>query len=244
MTALLLLICLVVGILMGAVGVGGVLLIPALYSPLAGLGIKQAMATALLTFIFAGIVGTLSYLRRGNIPWSITVPVCLGAIPFGFLGAWVNSMADVGSLRLLLAAFVAFTGLHALLMRASERDPPFRQRPRLQWALLLGVGAAVGFGSGLTGVGGPALSVPIMVLLGFAPLAAIGASQVVQVLSAASGTIGNLQYGSIDFTLAGPIIIAEGVGVLLGVRIAHRVDATVLRALIGIACVLVGLVLL
>jgi uncharacterized membrane protein YfcA len=68
--------------------------------------------------------------------------------------------------------------------------------------LLVAVGGIAGFGSGLTGVGGPALSVPLMVLFGFPALVSIGASQVLQIVAAVSGTLGNLRFGSIDFGVA------------------------------------------
>jgi len=59
-------ISLVVGMLIGAVGIGGILLIPAL-NILGGLTIQEAMATALATFIFTGVIGTFSFQRRGSI---------------------------------------------------------------------------------------------------------------------------------------------------------------------------------
>ena len=52
-----------VGALIGAVGIGGILLIPAL-TAFAGLGIHEAMATALFTFAFTGITGTMLFQRR------------------------------------------------------------------------------------------------------------------------------------------------------------------------------------
>ena len=93
---------LIVGLLIGTVGVGGVLLIPAL-DLLTPLSIQAAMATALFTFIFTGIVATLLFQRRGSIDWSVTVPLCAGGAVFGFVGAWANSKLDAAVLTLILA---------------------------------------------------------------------------------------------------------------------------------------------
>ncbi len=60
-----------VGTLIGAVGIGGILLIPAL-SAFAGLPIHAAMATALFTFGFTGVTGTVMFQRRGSIDWNVT----------------------------------------------------------------------------------------------------------------------------------------------------------------------------
>lgn len=236
---LLMTVSLLVGISIGAVGIGGILLIPALVV-LAGLGVHEAMATALLTFFFTGIVGALLFQRRGSIRWQITVPVSIGAVLFGFVGAWANSRLNAPALTLILSSIIVFAGIYTLRMHARERVPPFDSHPGRQRALLTGIGAVVGFGSGLTGVGGPAVSVPIMVMFGFAPLATIGASQVIQIVAALSGTAGNLRYGSIDYGLAVPVALAQIIGVPLGVRIVHAVNAATLRRFIGMLCIVVG----
>ena len=239
MLAVLLVISLGVGVLIGAVGVGGVLLIPAL-NVTAGLSIQQSMATALFTFIFTGIVGTWLFQKRGSIDWGITVPLCIGAALFGFVGAWANTWLDSRVLTLILAALIVFAGVYTLKGRSGGHREVFAgQRRRQQW-LLAAIGAAVGFGSGLTGVGGPALSVPLLLLFGFSPLSAIGASQVIQILASVSGTLGNLQFGTIDFRLAAVVAVVEVIGVVIGVRIVHAVNAQVLRKAVAILCLLVG----
>ncbi|MBA2721680.1 MAG: sulfite exporter TauE/SafE family protein [Methylibium sp.] len=229
----------IVGLLIGAVGVGGVLLIPAL-ELLTSMSIQTAMATALFTFIFTGIVATVLFQRRGSIDWSITLPLCVGGALFGFAGAWANSLLDASVLTLILAVLIVFAGIYTLMSNAAARRAAFEGRPRARRNLLFVVGALTGFGSGLTGVGGPALSVPMMVMLGFSPLATVGASQVVQILAAVSGSAGNLFHGQIDFRLAGILTVFEIIGVCLGVYLAHAVNARFLRRGVGVLCVAVG----
>ena len=228
-----------VGILIGAVGVGGILLIPAL-NLLTPLSIQASMATALFTFIFTGIVGTFLFQRRGSIDWAITLPLCLGGALFGFVGAWANARLDARLLALILAVLIVFAGVYTLCSGGSRPVAGFHDRPRLQKVLLFGIGALTGFGSGLTGVGGPALSVPMMVLFGFPALAAIGASQVIQILAAVSGSIGHLAQGHVDLHLAALLTVFEVAGVWLGVRVGHAVDARTLRRAVGVLCLLVG----
>ena len=245
MTALawLLLSAFAVGTLIGAVGIGGILLIPAL-TAFAGLSIHAAMATALFTFAFTGIAGTIMFQRRGSIDWRITRPVLFGAVFFSFVGAWVNSLTGAGALSVLLAAIIIFAGVYTLAAWRGMPAPAFDGRWPAQRMLLLATGAAVGFGSGLTGVGGPVLSVPLMVLCGFPALAAIGTSQVIQIVAAVSGTLGNLRYGHIDFGIAATVTLVEILGVLLGARIAHAVNAAVLRKAVAAICIVIGCALL
>ena len=241
--ALLVAIALAVGFFIGAVGVGGILLIPALVL-LGGLGIHQATATALFSFLFTGLLGTWLFQRRGSIDWKMTVPVCAGAVVFSYLGAMVNSMVDARMLALIIALTIVFAGAYVLLPirhgSARQRDG----KSTAQQFLLLAVGAASGFGSGVSGAGGPLFSVPMMLVLRFVPLAAIGTSQVLQIIAAVSGTIGNLQYGSVDFLAAAWITLFELACVVLGTRAAHAVSVTVLRRMAAGLCVVVGLFML
>lgn len=236
-------IALVVGLFIGAVGVGGILLIPALHA-LTPLSLQASMGTALFTFVFTGIVGTAMFQRRGSIDWRMTLPMCAGGLVFGAVGAWANSRLDAKPLELVLASLIVLAGAYTLFGGRGRQQAAFAGRPRQQRALLVLIGALTGFGSGLTGVGGPAVSVPIMVLLGFPTLGAIGASQVIQILAALSGSAGYLARDLVDLHLAAGLVLFEIAGVWLGVQLAHRVDARHLRSFVGVLCIVVGSALL
>ena len=233
------LVSLIVGTLIGTVGVGGILLIPAL-SALADLSTHASMATALFSFIFTGVIGTWLYQRRGSIDWGITIPVCIGAIVFGYIGAMANAHADARLLNIILALIIVFAGIYA--MRPYKGESCFQAQPgnRKHLIMLLLIGSTVGFGSGLTGVGGPVLSVPIMVIIGFNPLTAIATSQVIQIAAAVSGSVSNLSNGFIDFQVASWVTVVELIGVMLGVHIAHTAKTHHLRNFVAVTCILVG----
>ncbi len=230
---------LVIGVFIGMVGVGGILLIPAL-SEFAGLSTHVSMATALFSFFFTGVAGTLLYQRYGSIDWHVTIPVCLGSVLFAYLGALVNSRADALLLRQILSSLIIFSGAYILCPWRRTRDMKYDRHSKIQKILLFGIGAVVGFASGLTGTGGPVLSVPIMMVCGFSPLACIATSQVIQIAVGFSGTVGNLLHGVIDFPVGLSITVLELTGVLIGVRLAHRAKAQQLRSCVALACILVG----
>ena len=236
-TILLLAVAVLVGLCIGAAGVGGVLLIPALQM-LTPLSVHAAMATALFTFIFTGIVGTVLFQRRGSIDWALTIPLCAGGALFGIVGAWAAARLDGRVLTLVLAVLIVLAGLYTVAGGRARAAAPFAGRPGRQRVVLFGIGALTGFGSGLTGVGGPALAVPMMVLLGFPAIVAVGASQVVQIVASVSGSLGHL--GTIDYALAAWLTGFEVAGVFGGVALAHRVDARTLRLGVGLLCIGVG----
>lgn len=227
------------GLFIGAVGIGGVLLIPAL-SALGGLSVHASSATALFTFFFTGVLGTFLFQRKGSIDWGMSLPVCGSAIVFSFAGAVVNSMIRASVLNEIIAVVIVAAGAYILLPAKHDVRQFTHSDSEWQRPLLLAIGAIAGFGSGLSGAGGPVFSVPIMLVLGFAPLTAIGVSQVLQITSSASGTLANLTFGSIDFTTAAWITVFELTGVMLGARAAHVVNMRQLRKAAAWLCILVG----
>jgi uncharacterized membrane protein YfcA len=226
-----------VGFCIGAAGIGGILLIPALIA--SGLATHQAQSTALFTFVFTGICGAFLFQRRGSIEWSQAVPICAGAAAFSFLGAWVNSLIAVDVLNLVVAAILLAAGVY-LFMPPTSSTGPQPKSPKQTLPLLMAIGAAAGFGSGLSGAGGPLFLVPIMLAAGFPPLNAIGSGQVLQVIAGVFGSLGNLRYGAIAFRSVGWLTAGELAGVFLGVHAAHRAKVLHLRTMVGILCVAAG----
>src|SRR3989442_2626862 len=104
----------VVGFFIGTVGVGGVLLIPFLVL-LGGLGIHAAAATALFTFLFTGLLGSYLFQRRGSISWRLTLPVCAGALVFGYLGAAVAAHIEPRALTAVIAVIIVIAGIYVFL---------------------------------------------------------------------------------------------------------------------------------
>lgn len=229
----------VVGLFIGTVGVGGVLLIPFLVA-LGGLDIHAAAATALFSFLFTGLLGSYLFQRRGSISWRTTVPVCAGALVFAYLGSAAAARIEPRPLTLVIAAMIVVAGIYVFLPPREPRRVLREGRAAGDLPVLIAVGAVSGFGSGLSGAGGPLFSVPMMVILGFAPLAAVGASQVLQIVAAISGSLASMQDGRIDFAIAAWVIGFELAGVAAGVRLAHAVSASTLRRIAAALCIAVG----
>ena len=223
-------------------GVGGVLMV-AFLALFGGLSIHQAAATSLFTFLFTGLLGTWLYQRRGSIDWRIAVPVCAGALVFGFLGAIAAAHVDARPLSIVIALIIVAAGIYIFIPQRSSAHPRFGPGWREQ-LLLTSVGAVSGFGSGFSGAGGPLFSVPIMVILRYVPLTAVATSQVLQIIAATSGSLGNWRHGFIDFRIAALIILFELAGLIVGVRLAHIASALALRRLAGALCVISGGLLL
>ncbi len=92
--------------------------------------------------------------------------------------------------------------------------------------LIIGLGGAVGFLSGLFGVGGGFLITPFLIFFGIPSAVAVatGVNQVVA--SSVSGTMAQWQRGNVDFKLGGVMLSGGIVGSVVGVQIVKLLRET------------------
>lgn len=230
---------LIVGILVGCVGIGGILLPPALVY-VGGFDPHLAMATSMWSFLFTGVVGTATYSRRRSVNWRMVSWLSVGIVPATLLGAHSNASLPASTLMIFLAALIFATGIDSLSKPSAVERPTHSFS---EGALLL-IGAVVGFGSALTGTGGPVLLVPILVRLRAPILASVGAGQVVQIPVAVFATIGYVLFGRVDIVLGTALGLIAVVGVMAGAHIAHRVPASMLRRIVAVSLVGTGLLII
>ena len=238
-TAALIVIAFVSGALIGGVGVGGVLLVPALVL-IGDLGVQEATPVATASFLFTGIAGTATYQRQERISWSIAGWLVLAAIPGAILGA-ASNVTLPGS---VVAAAVALV----LIVAAIQA---WRDVPEFDGAVdglgvfpLIAIGLAVGFGSTLSGTGGPVLLIPVMLLAGSSVALAVSSSQPIQIPIAVFGAASFLVYGTLDWQLAIALGLVQGGGAVTGAIVGNRLPVRSLRNIVGVALVVAAILLL
>jgi hypothetical protein len=233
------LIAAIVGILIGAIGIGGVLLVPTLTYML-GLGIHVAIATTMFTYLFSGAVGALEYARQNSIHWSMALWLCLGGMPGAYLGAATTWVTPGVILEGVIGFLVLLSGVQALRGPSDTAESVVNLKPMS----LMVIGLATGFGSSITGTGGPLVLIPILIWMQVPILTAVGLSQVIQIPIALLATAGNLTFGRIEWLIGMGIATLLVLGVVVGARIAHRISRVVLKRFIAFALLLVGAAML
>jgi uncharacterized membrane protein YfcA len=223
-----------VGVLIGAIGVGGVLLPPALVYA-GGLDVHVAAGTSSWCFLFTGVVGTLAYARTRAVPWALTGWLTLAIAPAAVLGALVNGLVSATVVWLLLGAITLGAGVHRLGSRRGG------ERTGLPRSAALAIGAAVGFGSAMTGTGGPVLLVPVLLVLGMAPVTAIAASQVIQLPLVGFAVLGYATTGSVDYGLGTRLGVLAAVGVVAGAFVVGRLRPQALNRVAAVLLVAIGI---
>lgn len=107
--------------------------------------------------------------------------------------------------------------------------------------LAIGLGVLAGVMSGLLGVGGGILFVPMLVALGLGQVEAAATSLLAIVPTAAVGTWRQARYGNLRVRPAVIVGVASIVGVEIGVQLATSLPEQLLRRLFGVLLIGVAL---
>lgn len=223
------------GLMIGCIGIGGVILVPALVF-LAGVPIQVGIPAAIMAYILSGLVATTVFARNKSIHWGMATWLCVGATPTAFAGAWAVSVVNPQLLEAFLGLLTFASGLNSL---RTQNAPDAAERNISSTQLLI-VGAVTGFLSSVSGTGGPLVLVPLIISLSVPVLVAVGLSQVIQLPVAIAATFGNILYGQIDLMLGGVLAASLTVGSWYGARLAHVVPRTTLRRIVSAVLVVVG----
>nr|WP_274636033.1 sulfite exporter TauE/SafE family protein [Microbacterium bovistercoris] len=240
---LLVAIALVGGIGITALGPGGVLVTIGLFT-LTDLTPAMVAGTSIVTHIGTGLLGTAVYLRSGQLREPVTrrtsVVLAATALVGTPIGVLVNSLFSVRAFGVLLGVFVAVVALLVLSRERRTRHLPEGADPRHPLALLVLLGLGISVVSGMFGVGGPMLSVPVLIAIGVPLLPALAAAQAQSIVIASVGSVGYAMQGAVDWPLALLVGIPEALGVVIGWRIAHaiptrRLKVALVAALLALA---------
>jgi uncharacterized membrane protein YfcA len=226
---------LLAGGLIGASGIGGVLLVPVL-SKLGGVPLPQAIAAASLGFALPALVA-LGPLRREPALALRCIPLLAGALGGAAAGALLLRWLPAGALMAGVTVLVMFSGWRGL--RRSGAAAPAPAAP-LAGAALLALGLLVGLGSALTGTGGPVLVLPLLMLLRQPVAFAVVAAQAIQLpVALASSTVHAIE-GRLDLPLAALCGLLMLAGSIAGQRAAARLDTRQLQRLVSLLLLAVG----
>lgn len=186
--------------------------------------------SALVLNLFVSAIGFVQFARAGHFRWNLFWPFAIASVPMAWLGAQV--VLDVGVYKKVLAMCLLIAVARMLGLFGGGRSS---ERP-LRIPVALVTGAALGFLSGLIGIGGGILLSPLFLIAGWAnakTTAAISAAFIF--VNSASGLLGVLGRGeTLDTTLWPLVLVALAGGWLGGWVGARRVPELRLRQVLGV----------
>jgi len=243
------------GSLSGLLGIGGgVVIVPALVFVF-GLSQHLAQGTTLALMVLPiGLLAAWTYYKNGHVDLRIAGLICLGFTAGGYFGAVLatalsNAMLErVFAVALMLVAFKMLTASEPAPDASSTiQAATTKLHITVPSALaLMAVGLLVGLVSGLIGIGGGVLLVPVLVFyFGRSQHEAQGTTLALMVPPV--GLLAACEYyhkGDVNLTIAALICAGFFVGGLIGARLATRLSSRLLGKVFGVSMILIALKML
>ena len=234
----LILLGLAVGVSSGLFGIGGgIIILPALVY-LFGYYTRIAAGTSLLAVVLPAVVGVISYAIEGNVNLLMALLLAAGSIFGAPIGSWLLTVLPQRAVRWGFIVFMLAV-IASLFVVIPSRDAVVE----IDWLLgagLVVLGLFTGVMSGLLGIGGGVIIVPLLVVLfGASDLVAKGTSLLVVIATGMSGTIANLRRKNVDPPAAIVIGVAAALATPVGVWTAHALSPEIANSVFAVFLALV-----
>jgi hypothetical protein len=231
---------LVAGVLSGLFGVGGgIVQTPAITSLLDAPAIV-AVATPLPVILPTAIVGAFTYWRANQIDLRAAAWISLTGALASAGGAAAAEVIDGRLLLVITGALLVWQAIG--VARGRTTGGPQEPRTPSIWTYAA-IGVAAGFVSGLLGIGGGIIMVPLLAgVLGMPLKTALGTSLAAIVVLVIPGTIVHAALGNIDWQIVAVLVVGSVIGARIGAGIALGASERTLRVVVASFLGLVGAV--
>ncbi|MEM4703741.1 MAG: sulfite exporter TauE/SafE family protein [Candidatus Bathyarchaeia archaeon] len=217
-----------IGIAAALTGVGGGIFIVPLLTLLYGFPPWIAIGTSLAAIILTSIASTVNYTKQKRIYFKIGAILILATAPGGYVGSTLLGIPEVKPwIGLIFGIFLIMVAIQMIWKAQSaknkkdnlSKDPLFEKTLfENKKKLLLGFGLSFfgGVVSGLLGVGGGTVLVPIMCyVLDFPIHFSIPTSMYIMIFTSITGVYGHLSQGNVNVETA----VLLGVGSIFGAQV-------------------------
>ncbi|ASJ10766.1 permease [Thermococcus sp. P6] len=229
-----------IGLIAGLFGVGGgFLIVPTLV--LLGLPVHVAVGTSLVCITFSSLSAAFTHLKKKAVLYRVVLLKESFSAPFALAGAYVSSLLPEKYLRLIFAFLLLYLAVHMFRGKGEENSRAGNFEAR-KVAL---VGVLSGLTSGLLGISGGILNVPLFYsYVGIPMRYAIGTSSFALFFTALVGSIGHYSLGQVDVYTA--LLLSPGLlmGARLGALLTHRLHPEHLRKGFSVLLVVIAIKIL
>ncbi len=183
---------------------------------LCGFATGAIKPTALVLNILVASIGTFQFWRAGHFAWSLFWPFALLSVPAAFLGGYQQLPASI--FKPLVGVVLLLSAVRLFFRRG---DPLEVSPPALPTAM--GVGAGIGFLSGLTGTGGGIFLTPLLLFFRWARTRnAAAVSALFILVNSIAGLIGHFTSGQAVPSMAWVLAVTAVAGGTLGSHLGSR----------------------
>jgi uncharacterized protein len=250
MTLLGLLLAALIGVSLGIMGAGGSVLTVPIFVYALDFGAKEAIASSLVVVGATSLLGAIKHRQEGHM--RLRVALVFGA--FSMIGAYVGAQLAgffSDAAQLILFAVVMLVAAFVMLRdeasgEGGEHDGSSGGHAARRMVLRLAApGMAVGVLTGLVGVGGGFLIVPVLVLLADVPMkATVGTSLLVIAMNSAAGFAGYLGAVDLQWVLVAAFTALAAGGSFVGTYLARFFSGAALKRGFAVFLVLMAVFIL
>lgn len=243
------------GVLAGLFGIGGgMVIVPVLIFSFTAQDVSpevmthMAVATSLATIVFTSLSSVKEHHRQGAIDWPLVKQMATGIVIGTALGVALITEVPGAVLQKIIGVFAL---LLALKMFTGWEPPGSGARPGAKGLLV--AGSMIGFGSSWFGIGGGTFSVPYLSWMRFNMKQAVATSAACGIPIALTAAVTNVVAGwnapDLPAWSTGFVYWPAVLGIALtsvpcarlGARLAHRLDAALLKKLFAVLLCVVGI---
>lgn len=248
----------IVGFLAGLLGIGGgLIIVPVLSLLLVKFNVASvdhvlviAIATSLASILFTSTSSALAHHKNNNVPWNIAPWVMsgvgLGALISGFAASYIPEQL----LRVVFATSVVFIAARMVL---STRSKTQSEKPMPSGPVIGSLSAVMGGLSGLIGIGGGALIVPLLNYFSVDIKKAIGCAAACGIVIALFGSVGYVSAGwqvtDLEHGFAGFVYLPALLGIVItswfmapiGAKATHYLPVATIKKAFAVLLVIIAL---
>lgn len=218
------------GFFSGLLGIGGGVILLPLLSTLGQVSIKTAASISMVFIIFASLSGIVAHKKMGNIDLSVGIWMGASSVIGALGGTLLTGKIPEILLQLIFLGVVILAAMMLLMAKPKGENPQVKEDHSFKKPLIIVMGLIKGLLTGMLGVGGGFIVVPLMIyFLGMFTLKAIGTSLVVTLLSGIAGIIGKTLFYEPLTTATWWVILGAVPLAQLGSRVAARTAPKLLR---------------
>lgn len=242
---------------------GGVILVPALLyfgmtlNLIPDLTPQKIVGLSVVMMIFVGLSSTRSYMKSGTVDYKSGFILFVGSIPGTILGAWLNKQLDLPSFNLYFGILLVILALILIFKdrfnpiswfkkhgtqfeKITEDGQTYQYGYPIWFALTLSF--IIGIASGMFGIGGGSMIVPMLVILFlFPPHIAVATSMFLVFLTSLVNSATHIYLGNVPWQYVIAIVPGAYLGAKLGATINKKVSSQTVILLLRIMLLVLGI---
>ena len=254
-----------VGFVAALLGLGGGFLLVPILNLVFGIPIHQAIGTSLFTIVFTSSSSSVEYVRK----WISDLKLGAMMIPFTVTGAVVgaNLSAQIPEniLKVIFGAVLFIASIRMFLKKNQQRNSApqssrlsnskfltfkrtFTDIDGIEFEYIISIpllalfGFCAGFLSGLLGIGGGIVQVPVLNIIFGVPIhVAIATSLFIIICTSSFGMATHLLLGNVLITIGILLAIGTVIGSQIGSRTAQKIKRGKLRRIFAIVLAFTGI---